>query len=51
MEELLEAGVNKSDLHLDVMIGTATLNVTGHLSDGSELEIMRKGRYTPPVLA
>ncbi len=51
VEELLEAGVNKSDLHLDVMIGTATLNVTGHLSDGSELEIMRKGRYTPAVLA
>ena len=51
VEELLEAGVNKSDLHLDVMIGTATLNVTGHLSDGSELEIMRKGRYTPTVLA
>jgi aminopeptidase len=51
VEELLEAGVNKSDLHQDVMIGTATLDVTGHLSDGSELEIMRKGRYTPAVLA
>ena len=50
-EELLEAGVNNSDLHLDVMIGTATLDVTGHLSDGSELEIMREGRYSPAVLA
>ena len=50
-EELLEAGVNNSDLHQDVMIGTATLDVTGHLSDGSELAIMREGRYTPAVLA
>ena len=50
-EELLEAGVNKSDLHLDVMIGTATLDVTGQLADGGKLEIMRGGRYTPDVLA
>ena len=48
--ELAEAGVNKSDLHLDVMIGTATLDVTGRLSDGAELAIMRQGRYTPAVL-
>ena len=50
-DELLEAGVNSSDLHLDVMIGTATLDVTGHLSDGSEFEIMREGRYSPALLA
>lgn len=50
-EELLEAGVNSSDLHLDVMIGTATLDVTGQLNDGTELEIMREGRYTPAVLS
>ena len=50
-EELVEAGVNNPDLHQDVMIGTATLDVTGHLSDGSELAIMREGRYTPAVLA
>ena len=48
-QELAEAGVNKSDLHLDVMIGTGTLDVTGHLSDGTELAIMRQGRYTPAV--
>lgn len=50
-EELVEAGVNNSDLHQDVMIGTATLDVTGHLSDGTELAIMREGRYTSDVLA
>ena len=50
-EELVEAGVNNSDLHLDVMIGTATLDVTGQLEDGTELAIMREGRYTPDVLA
>ena len=50
-EALLEAGVNSSELHQDVMIGTPTLDVTGQLSDGSELEIMRQGRYTAAVLA
>ena len=50
-EELVEAGVNNSDLHQDVMIGTATLDVTGHLSDGTELVIMREGRYTSDVVA
>ena len=49
-DELAEAGVNASTLHLDVMIGTATLDVTGHLSDGSEMAIMRQGRYTPAML-
>ena len=49
-DELADAGVNASDLHLDVMIGTATLDVTGHLSDGAELAIMRQGRYTPAML-
>lgn len=49
-DELKAAGVNKSDLHLDVMIGTPTLNVTGHLSDGTELAIMREGRYTPALV-
>ncbi len=50
LAELTEAGVNKSALHLDVMIGTATLDVTGYLSDGTELAIMRQGRYTPDIL-
>lgn len=50
-QELVEAGVNSSDLHQDVMIGTATLDVTGHLSDGSKLAIMRQGRYTSAMLA
>ncbi len=49
-DELKAAGVNKSDLHLDVMIGTPTLDVTSHLSDGTKLAIMRAGRYTPAVL-
>ena len=49
-DELADAGVNASDLHLDVMIGTATLDVTGHLSDGAEFAIMRQGRYTPAML-
>ena len=50
-KELMDAGVNNSDLHLDVMIGTSTLDVTGQLSDGTEFAIMREGRYTPDVLA
>ena len=49
-QELAEAGVNNSALHLDVMIGTPTLDVTGHLADGTELAIMRQGRYTSTLL-
>lgn len=48
--ELVEAGVNSSDLHQDVMIGTDTLDVTGRRGDGSEFAIMREGRYTPEMV-
>lgn len=49
-EELDELGLNLSTLHLDTMIGTETMQVTAHYSDGSALVIMEKGRYTRQVL-
>ncbi len=50
-EEQAAAGVNKSDMHLDVMIGTATMDVTGLTADGREVAVMRQGQFTPEALA
>jgi aminopeptidase len=46
-EELQALGVNVADAHLDVMIGTPTLRVTGHCLDGSTVTIMEKGQFVP----
>jgi len=48
-EELDELGLNLSALHLDTMIGTETMSVTARYTDGSEVTIMREGRYTKTV--
>jgi aminopeptidase len=50
-EELAALGANFSDTHVDFMIGTATMNVTGLCADGREVPIMRAGRFAPAVLA
>lgn len=44
-EELRSLGVNKADAHLDVMIGTPTLRLTGLCADGSEVVIMEDGQF------
>jgi len=44
-----ELGLNLSVLHLDTMIGTETMSVTAQYADGSEVQIMRDGRYTNTV--
>lgn len=41
----VEAGVNDSRLHMDFMIGTEDLSVTGITEDGKELPIMRDGIF------
>jgi aminopeptidase len=46
-EALAEAGVNSSPAHVDVMIGSATMNVTGECADGSTVAIMENGRFVP----
>ncbi|MCB0088884.1 MAG: aminopeptidase [Caldilineaceae bacterium] len=49
-DELTALGVNESDAHLDLMIGTPTMNVRGLCADGSEVTIMHKGQFTDTVL-
>jgi aminopeptidase len=48
-EELRSLGVNKADAHLDVMIGNATMRLTGVCADGSEVLIMENGEFVPAV--
>jgi aminopeptidase len=47
--ELRSLGVNKADAHLDVMIGTATLRLTGTRADGSEVSIMENGQFVSAI--
>ena len=44
-EELREIGVNESMIHVDFMIGTADLCITGHCKDGSTVEIFKDGNW------
>lgn len=48
-EELRGQGVNKADAHLDVMIGTSTMQLTGICADGSEVVIMERGQFVPAI--
>lgn len=48
-EELRALGVNKADAHLDVMIGTPTMRLTGICDDGREVVIMERGEFVPEV--
>ena len=50
-EDLAALGVNDSPVHMDVMIGTETMRVTGLCADGREIEIMADGRFTAAMLA
>ena len=42
-EQLKEAGLNDSLTHVDFMIGTADLEITGIRADGSEIPVFRRG--------
>ena len=44
-EELLERGVNKSHTHVDFMIGTDDLNITGIRADGTEVPVFVNGQW------
>ena len=44
-EEQREAGLNESDTHVDFMIGTKDLSVTGILPDGTRIPVMREGNF------
>ena len=44
-EELLNMGVNESDVHVDFMIGTEDLNITGITYDNKEINIFTHGKF------
>lgn len=43
-------GLNQSDDHLDLMIGTPAMGVTGIREDGSEVAVMVDGRFAAEML-
>ena len=44
-EEIKEAGINDSMIHVDFMIGCQDLDITGHTRDGQEVAIFRNGNW------
>jgi aminopeptidase len=46
----LAAGLNESDAHCDMMIGTPTMDVTGVCADGSEVVLMAQGEFVSAVV-
>ena len=44
-EELIKAGGNQSDTHVDFMIGTKDLEITGVTKDGQEICIFKNGNW------
>lgn len=44
-EELLEAGVNASMTHVDFMVGSRDLSITGVTKEGKEVEVFRNGNF------
>ncbi|MEZ4640273.1 MAG: aminopeptidase, partial [Caldilineaceae bacterium] len=48
-DALIEAGVNDSPLHQDIMFGAPTLRLTGVCADGREIPIMAQGRYVDAI--
>ena len=44
-EELKEAGVNQSMIHVDFMIGTEDLSIVAHCADGSKVQIFENGTW------
>ena len=49
--ELEALGVNDADTHIDLMIGTETMKVTGTCADGREVLVMQNGMFVPDVVA
>ena len=44
-EELLEAGINVSSIHIDFIIGSKELQVTGVTADNKRISILRNGNW------
>lgn len=43
--ELKEAGLNRSNVHVDFMVGNAEMNIDGILEDGTIIPIFRNGEW------
>lgn len=44
-EECVEKGINDSAIHVDFMIGTKDMNITGKTKDGKQVSIFKKGNW------
>lgn len=44
-EEMLEAGINESLIHVDFMIGTDDLEIIGIKDNGEEIQLFEKGNF------
>ena len=44
-EELKEAGLNRSDVHVDFMIGSNEMDIDGIREDGTRVPVFRKGAW------
>jgi len=47
-EQLKAAGANDSLVHVDFMVGSADLDITGIRPDGTEVAVFRKGNFARP---
>ena len=45
LEELRATGINDSGIHVDFMIGTKDLSITGHTRDGKTVQIFKNGNW------
>ncbi|MEX1020812.1 MAG: aminopeptidase [Litorilinea sp.] len=50
-DELTALGVNKSDAHQDVMIGTASMDVIGLCANGDTVPVMNQGQFVDAIAA
>lgn len=50
-DELREAGLNRSQIHVDFMIGAADLDITATTVDGREIPIFRDGKWAAEFTA
>ena len=49
-EELLEKGINVSKTHVDFMIGTKDLSITGVTLDNKEVSIFEDGNFSKSII-
>ena len=45
MKELRAKGINDSSIHVDFMIGSKDLNITGYTRDGKKVQIFKNGNW------